>query len=106
MSFADLVKYLGSAAALAAVSSILLQLLRKAWPKVDENIAFVLSILFAAGISIGAKATIPYLSKLPPEVEDAWPVVVWALQQVWWRLFHTANISIYRTKKAENSCCS
>ena len=105
MSFADFVKYLGSAAALAAVSSILLQLLRKVRPAVDENIAFVLSILFAAVIAIGAKMAIPYLGELPPEIENFWPVIVWAIQQVWWRIFHTANFSIYR-KANKGPCCA
>lgn len=86
MSFGEFVLWLGSSAALSVVSSLLLTVIRKALPQIEEKRAVVASVLLAALASLAAMALKPYLGYLPPWVEQIWPFVVWIVQQLWYEV--------------------
>ncbi|OQC54968.1 MAG: hypothetical protein BWX54_02090 [Verrucomicrobia bacterium ADurb.Bin018] len=84
MSFVEFVLYLGGGAALGAVSSVLLQGIKRLFPAVKDDVAKIVSVVLAgliAGLAVAAK---PYLSQLPAWVETAWPIVVWLASQIWY----------------------
>jgi phage-related protein len=85
-SFAEFVQYLATPAALGVVSSMVLQLIRRVWPQIDEGWAFLASVVAAVVISAIAMYLVPLLPTMPPEVEKLWPFVVWFFQQVWYWL--------------------
>jgi len=96
MELAEFLAYLAAAGALGAVSSIVLQLIRRLWPALDEVYAFLASMIAAIAISVAANLLLPVLPSFPPEVKQFWPIVVWAAQQIWFYLMNKAQISIYR----------
>ena len=100
-SFQDFVLYLASPAALGVISSLVLQVIRKQWPQIDGQIAFVWSIGMALVFGVGATLLLPNLEQLPPEVEQYWPFVVWFMQQVWYWLMkeRDAIAGLYKGEK-------
>jgi hypothetical protein len=87
MTFVGFVTWLATPAALAVVSSLVVQVLKRVWPSVQQQLAVAISIAVAAVASVVAMYALPWVAQLPPDVERLWPVVVWALQQLWYGMF-------------------
>ena len=97
MSFADFVRYIGTPAALGVVSSIVLALMRRVWPNIDEGKAVVGSLLVAVVVYMIAAWLVPILPQLPPQLELYWPAIVYLAQQIWYWLMKD-KISMYRSR--------
>lgn len=82
MSFAEFVVWLASSAALGAVSSLAFQLLKRAFPTLQDMYAKIGSVIFAAVLSVAAQYAVPLLPELPAWVEQLWPIVVWIWSQI------------------------
>ncbi len=86
MSFAEWVLWLGTSAALGVISSVILTVIKKAFPAVQDKVAVIASVLLAAVVSAVAVLAAPYLDQLPPAVETFWPMIVWVAGQVWYEV--------------------
>ncbi len=87
MTFLAFVTWLATPAALAVVSSLVVQVLKKVYPSIQQQLAVAVSVAVAAVLSVVAMYALPWVKTLPPDVERLWPVVVWALQQLYYQLF-------------------
>ena len=95
MTFSDFVRYIGTPAALGVVSSIVVAILRKVWPTIQEGVAVIASLLTAVLAYIIASYLVPLLPQLPPELELYWPAVVYLAQQIWYWLMKD-QMALYR----------
>ena len=86
MDFAEFVKYLAGPAALGAVSTVVMQIVKKFYPTVKDDIAFFVSIFVACAVGVMAHFLVPHLDKIPPEIGSLFFVAVWAASQVWNRI--------------------
>ena len=86
VSLENFLVYLANPVALAAVSSLALQVMKRLWPDIEEGKAFFASILCAVAMSVLAMFLLPYTPSLPVEAERLWPFVVWFMQQAWYWL--------------------
>lgn len=95
MSFEEFLRYVATPAAMGAVSSIVLAIVRRLWPEIQEGLAVVASLLVAV-IAYGVAAyLLPLLPQLPPELELYWPAVVYLAQQIWYWLMKD-RVALYR----------
>lgn len=86
MTFADSIRWLATAGALGIVSTYAVQVIKALFPQVKDKMTVIVSIVAAAVLSIAANLALPYLGTVPPQVEQFWPIVVWAVQQAWYQL--------------------
>ncbi len=86
MTFAEWVLWLASSAALGVVASYLLTLIKMVFPAVKDTVAKIASGLLAAVICGLAVQILPYLGQVPAWVETYWPILVWAVSQIWYEL--------------------
>lgn len=84
MTFEEFVRYIGTPAALGVVSSVVLTIIKKFAPQVQEFLAFGLSLIVAALAYIVAAWAVPLLPQLPAQFELYWPAVVFLAQQLWY----------------------
>ena len=96
-SLAAFLAYLANPLALAVVSSVALQAIKRIWPGVDEGSAFFGSMVLAVGLAIGAMFLLPHVPSLPAEAERLWPFLVWFMQQAWYFLMKDSTVlGVYR----------
>lgn len=69
---------------LAPMSSVLLQLIKRLNPGLENAKAMALSIVFSCMGCLVANIAQPYVADLPPIVNVIWPILWWALQQFWY----------------------
>lgn len=86
MSLQELLALLADPAKLGAISFFVVALLKKMWPAIEDDIAWVVSILAAVVVSAVARELLPYAGKLPAEIVAIWPLLVWAGSQLWYKL--------------------
>jgi len=97
VALGEFIAYLATAGALGVVSSVILQLIKRLFPALAEVYAFAASMIAAVVISVAANLLLPMLPSFPPELEQFWPIVVWAAQQIWFYLMEQKPlIAIYR----------
>ena len=86
MSMKEFLQYLVTPAGLGFVVMAVMYVIQKAKPEVKDDLAFVVSVILAAVVGIGAYYLIPFVDKLPPEIGTViWPVLVWAANYIWFR---------------------
>ena len=79
MTLHEFVAWLATPAGLGAFVVLLMWLVRKVWPSVQDDLAFVVSTVLAAIVGIGAHYLLPWVDKLPEDIPlYIWPVLVWA----------------------------
>ena len=88
----DFLKWLATAAALPVVSSYLVDLIKYLRPEVEDQLAVLVSIAVAVLAGLLGIVAQPYLADIPAEVEQYWPLIVWAIQQAWYQLFNKDHI--------------
>ncbi len=81
--FADWVKMLAALGSLGAIAAAITNIVKVLFGVEGWQIK-VLSALLAAAINVVATLAIPYLGRLPPIVEQFWPVLVWIAGQIWY----------------------
>lgn len=86
LGIVEFCEWLAGAAALGVVASYVTQLLKALIPSIKDKSAVVASVLVAALVNVAANLVRPYLSDLPPGAAQMWPVVVWAVSQLWYAL--------------------
>jgi len=90
-SLAALIMWLVSAEAIGIVSSLALAVIRKIWPSINEDYAWIAAILFAAVASAIARLAIPWIPQIPTWVNTLWPVIVLLGQQLWFYVTRPAT---------------
>ena len=85
MTLAEFLQWLATAAAPAVVSSLIVDFIKAVWPDVEEKKAAAVSIVVAMLASALALVAQPYIGDIPPELEQVWPLIVWAIQQLWYQ---------------------
>ena len=85
MTLAEFLMWLASAAAPGVVSSVIVDFIKAVWPSVEDKKAAAISIVVALVASAVALALQPYIGDIPPELEQVWPFIVWAVQQIWYQ---------------------
>jgi len=86
MSMKEFLQYLATPAALGSLVTLLMYVIQKAKPEVQDDLAFVVSVGLAACIGMGAYFLMPFVDKLPPEVGAiVWPTLVWAWNYIIFR---------------------
>lgn len=86
MTFVEFVRWLATAGALGVVSSVVVQALKALVPGLADIKAKIISILVATFVSIVATLAVPYLGQVPADVERFWPLIVWAVSQLWYEV--------------------
>ena len=86
MSFAEWLVWLGSAGALGVISSVVLTVIKLIFPALRDVYAKIASGVIAAIVSALALLLVPFLPQMPLWVEQFWPIVVWAVSQIWYEL--------------------
>lgn len=104
MTFEEFIRYIATPGSLGAISSVVLAIVRRVWPEIDEDLAFVASVALAALAYVLASFVLPMLPELPAELELYWPAVVFLMQQIWYWLMKE-RVALYRcsTKKAQGA---
>jgi len=100
LTLQEFVALVASAGFLGTLASVLLTLIRIAFPVIDEEYAMISSVLLAAVVSALARAILPFLDKLPAAVNDYWPIIVWLAQQVWFSLTKTSKFNGIARRRA------
>ncbi len=85
MTFADSIRWLASAGVLGVVSSYIVVAIKAFFPEVQDKVSVIVSIATAAVLAILANLALPHLAQIPPQIEQFWPIVVWAVQQAWYQ---------------------
>lgn len=83
MSFADWVAMLAAVTSLGAVAAWITAIVKRLFGIEGVQIR-LLSAALAAIINVLATMAIPYLARMPPIVEQFWPVLVWIAGQIWY----------------------
>jgi len=86
LGIVEFCEWLAGAAALGVVASYVTQLLKALVPSIKDKSAVIASVCIAALVNVAANLVKPYLGGLPPEVAQMWPVIVWAVSQLWYAL--------------------
>ena len=86
MSLKEFLQYLATPIGLGALATWAMYLIQKARPSIQNDLAFVVSVVVSAVIGIGAYFMLPFADKLPLEIATVvWPVLVWAWNYVIFR---------------------
>ena len=89
--------WLASAAALAPVGSVALQIIKQFLPQVESKLALSLSAMIAVVLSMGANMILPILPELPPNADVMFGMLQWLAGQVWYAWMGAEpTISLYR----------
>ncbi len=96
MDFKSFLTWLVTPAALGIVSSVVLQLVKVAWPELEARWAFVASLVVAAAAAALASVVLPYMDQISPDILKFWYIIVWVAQQVWYNLF--PGKSVFRVR--------
>jgi hypothetical protein len=86
MSLLELLQYLGTPAGLGALVTLLMYVIQRVKPSVQDDVAYALSVGLAAVVGIVAQQLVPFADNLPPEVIAVWPILIWAFNYLWFRL--------------------
>lgn len=79
-------RYVITAAGMGLVARYSMFVVQKAFPKVKDDLAYILSCVVAVVVALGAYSLLPIIPRLPPEVAAIfYPTLCWAANYIWFR---------------------
>ena len=88
MNLEELLKYVVTPAGMGAVTMLLVQLIQKFRPGIAGDVAYVVSVIVAVLVGIGAYYILPFLQTLDPAIAAVfYPVLSWAFNYLYHRFF-------------------
>ena len=86
MTLEQFLQYIMTPAGLGAAAVVVMYVIQKIKPVIQDDLAYILSVVISALLGIGAYFVLPFVDKLPPEVGTViWPILVWCWNYLWFR---------------------